>query len=158
MIWYKPQTINPNKHHAMPDAYPWCVSYAFDAEAIEISEIDYELIISSIDLSEYYRAIQIEQNQERQKSQREFGQYLVPELIDLMGARNLTLIQDGISINISSIASDNAGIKLLIETGALSTARQVANYYKIKYPHHEDIYTHVIDDITNFLMEKGYEI
>lgn len=157
MIWYKPQSLNPDKHPVMPDAYPWTVSYVEEEGAIQINEIDYELLISSIDMTDYNRAIQLEHNDERQRSQREFGEYLVPELIDMMGSRNLTLIQDGTPVNISTLASDNAGIKLLIETGALSTARSAAMYYKTKYPYHADIYDHVIEDITEFLMEKGYE-
>jgi hypothetical protein len=156
MIWYKPQSMNPDKHELLPDGYPWQVSMTEFDGSIEISEIDYEILINSFDLTLYNKEIQIAENLDRQKTQREFGLYLVPELIDMMGERNLTLLQNGESVNITAIASDNAGIKLLIETGALSTAREICSQLKLKYPLHTDIYDHVIEDITEFLNEKGY--
>lgn len=156
MVYYKPQSMNPEKHPLLPDGYPWQVSMAYFEGSIEISEIDYELLINSFDLSAYNTEMQIATNLDRQKTQREFGLYLVPELIDMMGERNLTLIQNGQTVNITAIASDNAGIKLLIETGALSTAIAICSQLKLKYPLHADIYDRVIEDITEFLNEKGY--
>ena len=156
MIWYKPQSKNPEKHELLPDRYPWQVSMSEFDGSIEISEIDYEILINSFDLTAFNAEMQRETNLERQKAQREFGLYLVPELIDMIGERNLTLIQNGQTVNITAIASDNSGIKLLIETGALSTARAICSQLKAKYPLHADIYDHVIDDITEFLNEKGY--
>lgn len=157
MIWYFPQSQNPEKHHAMPDEYPWLIFYQETSGAIEISEQDYDALLASIDLTQYNSIVQQERNLERQKAQREFGEYLIPELIDMMGERNLTLIQNGAIVNIPAIASDNAGIKLLIETGALSTARSVCTQLKLKYPSHADIYDHVIEDITEFLSRRGFE-
>lgn len=157
MIWYKPQSMNPEKHELLPDGYPWQVSMTYFEGSIEISEIDYELLINSFDLTAYNTEMQIATNLDRQKTQREFGLYLVPELIDMMGERNLTLIQNGTSVNIPAIASDNAGIKLLIETGALSTARSICTQLKVKYPTHADIYDYVIEDITEFLTGRGFE-
>lgn len=156
MIWYKPQSLNPEKHELLPDGYPWQVSMTEFDGAIEISEIDYELLINSFDLTAFNDEMQRVTNLDRQKTQREFGSYLVPELIDMMGERNLTLLQNGETVNITAIASDNAGIKLLIETGALSTARAICSQLKLKYPLHADIYDQVIDDITEFLNENGY--
>ena len=157
MLWYKPQSMNPLKHKFMPDAYPWIVFDVYTDGAIEISEQDYETLVSSTDLTQYNLSVQQERNLERQKAQREFGEYLIPELIDMMGERNLTLIQNGTSVNIPAIASDNAVIKLLIETGALSTARSICTQLKLKYPTHADIYEHVIEDITEFLTGRGFE-
>jgi len=157
MVWYKPESMNPFKHPDMPDTYPWVVSNSFIDDGIEISEIDLEVLISSIDLTNYHQSIQKEQNLERQKNQREFGEYLVPELIDLMGERNLTLIQNGTPVSITSLAQDNASVKLLIETGALATARSICGVLKAKYPNHSDIYDHVIVDITEFLQATAYE-
>lgn len=157
MLWYKPQSANPLKHKFMPDTYPWIVFDVCTDGAIEISEQDYETLVSSTDLTQYNLSVQQERNLERQKAQREFGEYLIPELIDMMGERNLTLIQNGTSVNIPAIASDNAGIKLLIETGALSTARSICTQLKVKYPTHADIYGYVIEDITEFLTGRGFE-
>lgn len=156
MVYYKPQSMNPEKNPLLPDGYPWQVSMTYFEGSIEISEIDYELLINSFDLTAYNTEMQIATNLDRQRTQREFGLYLVPELIDMMGERNLTLIQNGQTVNITAIASDNAGIKLLIETGALSTARAICTQLKLKYPLHADIYDHVVEDITEFLTEKGY--
>lgn len=155
-MFYLPQSSNPNKHALMPDYYPWQVSHLFINGFIEISQEELSQLMD-MDISAYAAAIAYEKNLERQRAQREFGLYLVPELIDLMGARNLSLIQAGVSVNIPAIASDNASIKLLIETGALSTARSICTQLKRKYPYHVEIYDHVIEDITEFLTENGYE-
>lgn len=155
-MFYLPQSQNPNKHELMPDSYPWQVSGVFVEDFIEVTQEELNILLAT-NIDSYNLAIAYEKNLERQKSQREFGLYLVPELIDLMGARNLTLIQSGISVNIPAIASDNASIKLLIETGALSTARSICVQLKRKYPLHAEIYDHVIEDITEFLTGNGYE-
>lgn len=157
MPWYKPESENPNKHPFMPEDFPWIVSSAFLDGAIEITQQDLDALISSIDLTIYNQEIQKEQNLKRQQAQREFGELLIPQLIDSMGERNLTLIQNGTSVDIAALAQDNAGIKLLIETGALSTARYVCSLLRAKYPTHDDIYGFVMDEITSFLISKGYE-
>lgn len=157
-MFYKPQSLNPNKHPSMPNEYPWITSDVnTDADFIEITPEDYATLISGIDLTSYNLAIQSEHNLAQQTAQREFGLYLIPEMIDLMGERNLTLSQNGSTINIISLASDNSSVKLLIETGALKTARSICSQLKLKYTTHADIYDHVIEDITEFLAMNGYE-
>jgi hypothetical protein len=156
-MWYLPQSSNPNKHELMPSNYPWQVSHSYIDGFIEISEVDFNNLISNTDISLYNNEVQRLKNLERQTSQREFGIELVPSLIDKMGERNLTLIQRGTSVNITAIASDNASVKLLIETGALSTARSICGMLKMKYASHADIYDYVISSITDFLTTKGYD-
>lgn len=157
MIWYRTQLYNPSKHRLMPDNYPWEVSDVHIEGFIEIENQSYHNLVNSIDLSSYNKALQEEQNLARQTNQREFGATLIPSLIDSMGERNLTLSQNGTTTNTSQLASDNAGIKLLIETGALGTARTACSYLRNKYPLYSDIYNNVIIDITQFLIERGYE-
>jgi hypothetical protein len=156
-MFYKPQSMNPEKHVDMPNEYPWIISSENIDGFIEISEPDFNILVASIDLTVYNNSMQYENNLRQQTEQREFGLYLIPELIDLMGERNLTLAQNGASINMLSIASDNASVKLLIETGALKTARSVCVQLKMKYPSHADIYDHVIEDISEFLVDRGFE-
>lgn len=157
-MFYKAQILNPDKHPNMPDDYPWIISdINSDGGFIEITPEDYETLIAGIDLTAYNQAIQSEHNLAQQTAQREFGQYLIPEMIDLMGERNLTLGQNGTTINMIAIASDNSSVKLLVETGALKTARSICLQLKVKYATHSDIYDHVIEDITEFLVQNGYE-
>lgn len=123
---------------------------------VGISEFEFNSLLSS-DISSYTKSIQEESNLKQQTNQREFGTKLIPTLIDFMGERNLTLNQNGTTINMMAIASDNSGIKLLIETGALKTARSLCGQLRFKYPTHADIYDTVISSITDFLTENGYE-
>ena len=157
-MFYKPQSYNTQKHPDMPSEYPWIVSdVKVDSEFIEITQEDYDALLASIDLTAYNSAIQYENNLAQQTEQREYGMQLIPILIDKMGGRNLTLAQNGTTVNMIAIASDNSSVKLLIETGALKTARSVCAQLQMKYPAHADIYSEVIDNITTFLIQKGYE-
>ena len=155
-MFYLPQSHNPDKHELMPGEYPWQISHTPVEGFIEISESDLNNLLS-IDISAYQDAVAYAKNLEQQTEQRVFGQYLIPEMVDLMGAKNLTLAQKGVPINMNQLAADNSSIKLLIETGALKTARSLCYLLKAKYPYHASVYDHVIEDITGFLTEKGYE-
>lgn len=93
---------------------------------------------------------------ETQKQKREFGQSKIDTLIDKMGERNQQLINSGVAINVIAIASDNAGLKLLIETGALANAISLCGLLKYKYPTHKDIYENTVAEFTAFLTSKGW--
>lgn len=93
---------------------------------------------------------------ETQKQKREFGQSKIDALIDKMGERNQQLINSGVAINVIAIASDNAGLKLLIETGALANAISLCGLLKYKYPTHKDIYENTVAEFTAFLTSKGW--
>jgi len=92
----------------------------------------------------------------RQTTQRLYGEKILPELVDLMGQRNLKLIREGSSVNIASLASQMASIKLLLETGAITTARSICLALKPSYPSHADILDKASEDIANFLSTHGY--
>lgn len=157
-MFYKTQLYNSDKHLNMPDDYPWLVSDTqLDEDFIEITPEDYDALLLTFDLTDYNNAMQYDNNLRQQTEQREFGAQLIPFLIDFMGERNLTLAQNGATLNMIGIASDNSSVKLLIETGALKTARSICSQLQVKYPTHSDIYINVITKITDFLVQKGYE-
>lgn len=61
MLYYKPQSLNPNKHTKMPDEYPWILSdIRTDEQDLEISQDDYDALIASISLTDYNNAIATE--------------------------------------------------------------------------------------------------
>jgi hypothetical protein len=73
-----------------------------------------------------------------------------------MGARNLKLSEEGVVVDVASLASQLSSIKLLLETGALKTARGICTLQKPNFSNHSDIFQVVIDEITNFLNTNGY--
>lgn len=150
------QIHNPDKHPLMPDNYPWMIANdSLGPEWIFIEDV--ETYKANIDISAYESATAVSPNFIRQRDQREWGGQRIATFIDKMGQRNLELISQGSAVNISSLATDNLGLKTLIETGALSTARDLCTQLKVKYPTHEDIYQYAIDSITEFLIERGYQ-
>jgi len=94
---------------------------------------------------------------QQQTAQREFGLKLVPKMIDLVGQRNLKLAREGSSVNVTNLASQMASVKLLLETGALKTARTVCGMLKPAFPSHSDILNIAIAEVTNFLSTNGFE-
>lgn len=94
--------------------------------------------------------------EEMQVNKRTFGQTIINTLIDAMGVRNQKLLDSGTPINVTAIAADNSGVKLLIETGALGTAITLCSQLRVKYPTHADIYNTTINTLTTFLQEHNY--
>lgn len=92
----------------------------------------------------------------QQKSQRLFGQKLLPLAVDKVGARNLKLSRDGTPANVTALASNMASIKMLMEGGALKTVRTLCGMIKPSFPAHEDILDWVSAEITNFLTNNGW--
>lgn len=93
----------------------------------------------------------------QQTAQRVHGENLAKVAVDKIGARNLKLTKDGVTINVMLLSQQLQGIKLLLEGGALKTVRGLCATLKAAFPHHADIMQLVIDDITNFLVKNGYE-
>jgi len=93
----------------------------------------------------------------QQTAQRQFGQKLLPDLIDKMGSRNLRLSRQFGNIDVASIASQMASIKLLLETGALKTARSLCLMIAPGFPQHEDILQYGANKITEFLQINGFD-
>jgi hypothetical protein len=155
MIWYLKQINNPDKHDLMPDDFPWQVSHVaiegWDTFEGELSELEF-----SFEIAAYLESERQRQNLERQTTQREYGEVKIKELIDKMGERNLQLSQDGVAVNIGALATDNLGLKVLVETGALTTACGLAGQLKSKYPTHSDIYEDMVEEVMNWLTAMGY--
>lgn len=92
----------------------------------------------------------------QQTAQRLFGLKLLPSAVDRVGARNLKLAREATPADVVSLANQMASIKLLLEGGALKTARTVCLMIKPSFPLHADILQAVADEITNFLQTNGW--
>lgn len=92
----------------------------------------------------------------QQSAQRKYGLLLLPVLVDKMGARNFKLSREGTPVDVAALATQMASIKLLLETGALKTVRNICNALKPAFPAHADILQYAIDEITNFLISNGW--
>lgn len=93
----------------------------------------------------------------QQIDQRIYGYKLAESLTDKVGSRNLLLSSQGESVNVSSLLQTLGGIKGLMETGALKTARGAIQSVKPMLPLYEDILDAAIASITAFLVENDYE-
>lgn len=93
----------------------------------------------------------------QQTAQRIYGYKLVESLTDKVGSRNLLLSSQGESVNVPSLLQALDGIKELMETGALKTARGAIQSVKPTFPLYEDILDVAIANITTFLVENNYE-
>lgn len=92
----------------------------------------------------------------QQNTQRLFGEKLLKLAIDKLGARNLKLARENTPADVAALAGQMASIKVLLEGGALKTVRSICNAIKGNFPLHSDILQFVIDEITNFLSENGW--
>lgn len=92
----------------------------------------------------------------QQTTQRLFGVKLLPTAVDKVGARNLKLDREGTPVDIVALSGQMTSIKLLLEGGALKTARMVCLGIKPMFPNHSDILQEVADEITNFLISQGW--
>jgi|GEM_PF-5625418 hypothetical protein len=94
---------------------------------------------------------------EQQRTQQAFGSALALELVNRMGARNLQLASQGTPVNVAALLSSVGGIKSLIETGALKTARSILIVSAPNFPDHADIFNYGSSQITSFLQSKGWD-
>ena len=70
-----------------------------------------------------------------------------------IGARNKILNKSGAQV--SALLTQLLSIKLLLETGALSTARDACNQLKVVYTEYTDIFDLVINRINDFERDNG---
>lgn len=92
----------------------------------------------------------------QQDSQQKFGQKVLTPYVNKLGSRNLKLARESISVNVSAMASQMALLKLLLETGALKTARGLSYQMKSIHTNHIDILDALISEITGFLNTHGW--
>jgi len=93
----------------------------------------------------------------QQNHQRQFGEQLSKELVDLVGARNLELSFSGNTPNVSGMLTALGGVLSLMQTGALKTARTIIAAYAPSFPLHSDIMAEAIQKITAFLQTNGWD-
>lgn len=159
-MWYVKQIHNPNKHPLMPDDYPWIISSIGNMNnAIFINDADFDILVNSFDISAYEEAVNETYFHQKQREQREYGDYLSKEMTDLVGVVNLNLASQNIAVNIAQLGQTLSGLKLLMEGGALKTSRNLCNYYKTvpDLAPYISVFDHAIEDINEFLALRGYE-
>lgn len=87
------------------------------------------------------------------KKKREFGLAVSNECIELLGARNKVLALT--AGQVTSMLTNLAPIRALLETGALGTARSALGQLKMAYASHADIFDSVITRVNLFEQENG---
>ncbi len=83
----------------------------------------------------------------------DFGIKLSRVAVDRIGARNKILNKSGAQVG--ALLSVLISVKLLLETGALGTARYSCSQLKIVYTEYSDIFDNVIEQITSFESSNG---
>jgi hypothetical protein len=82
----------------------------------------------------------------------DFGIRLARIAVDRVGARNKILNKSGTQV--TTLLNQLMGIKLLLETGALGTARLGCIQLKVVYTEYTDILDYVIQEVNDF--EKNF--
>lgn len=83
----------------------------------------------------------------------EFGSKLAKAAVDRIGARNKILNKSGPQV--IALLTQLLGVKSLLETGALGTARYSCTQLKAAYGEYADIFDEVISQINNFESNFG---
>lgn len=102
--------------------------------------------IDPVELSDMYQ----------QTAQRLFGQKILPGLVDQIGARNLKLTRDQITVDVTALGLQMNTVQILLNGGALKTARGLCSHLKSNFPKHADILDLAINQITAFLIENKW--
>lgn len=92
----------------------------------------------------------------QQITQRLFGQKILPDLIDQVGARNLRLAREQAVVDVAALGLQMNTIQILLNGGALKTARGLCSMIKPMFPHHSDILDLAINKITEFLIQNKW--
>lgn len=92
---------------------------------------------------------EIELNSKKSK----FGTNLAKIAVDRIGARNKILNKSGPQV--VTLLSQLIGIKSLLETGALGTARHSCSVLKVTYTEYADIFDYIISEINLFEATSG---
>ena len=92
----------------------------------------------------------------QQTAQRLFGQKILPDLIDQVGARNLKLTREQAVVDVAALGLQMNMVQILLNGGALKTARGLCAALKPMFPHHSDILDLAINKITEFLIQNKW--
>lgn len=82
------------------------------------------------------------------RRKREFGTVISNMCIDKIGARNKILNKNGTQV--TALLTALLGVKSLLETGALGTARYACTQLKLVYTEYSDIFDYVINEVNAF--------
>jgi len=93
---------------------------------------------------------------QQQTQQRLFGEKLVNKATDWFGARNLKLAREGTPVDVAALSTALLNAKLLLQGGALKTARYICSLSKPAFPAHTDIFDLIIEEINLFLAANGW--
>lgn len=83
----------------------------------------------------------------------DFGTKLAKSAVDRIGARNKILAKNGTQV--MSLLNQLIGVKALLETGALGTARYSCMQLRVAYTEYQDIFDIVISEINSFESHFG---
>jgi hypothetical protein len=86
-----------------------------------------------------------------------FGNNLALELVNMVGTINLTLSSQGQIVDVATLLSNLMSVKMLLETGALKTARGLCAFYKPRFTVYSNVFQYAIDEITKYLQAKGWD-
>ncbi len=82
-----------------------------------------------------------------------FGMELSRRGVDRIGARNKILNKTGAQV--TAMLMNLINLKMLLDTGALGTARATLVQFKALYPEYADIFQNAIDEINAFEQSNG---
>jgi len=83
----------------------------------------------------------------------DFGIRIARVAVDKIGARNKILNKTGAQV--SALLNQLLGVKLLLETGALGTARYSCVQLKTVYTEYSDIFDYIISEVNAFENSSG---
>lgn len=83
----------------------------------------------------------------------DFGIKLARIAVDKIGARNKILNKTGEQV--ITLLNSLLGVKMMLETGALGTARNICSQLKNVYTEYADIFLNVIEQINSFEIDNG---
>lgn len=83
----------------------------------------------------------------------EFGTALAKDAVNRIGARNKILNKSGTQV--TALLTTLIGVKSLMETGALGTARSSCIHLKTVYTEYSDIFDRIVSEINRFELNFG---
>ena len=82
-----------------------------------------------------------------------FGTDLARDAVNKIGARNKILNKNGAQV--SALLNSLLSIKILLETGALGTARSICVQMASVYTEYADIFQHIVSEVNSFESSNG---
>lgn len=127
----------------------------FDKHNLQFESQDAAISYASAEGITYYDCLSKQEYDERILSAKKTSEGILisRELVDIIGARNKILNLSGPQV--TSMLTQLGGVKGLLETGALGTARTYMGQFKSAYANHADLFQIGIDKVNRFEQEFG---